>query len=172
MQTKILTDAEQRLAALLGECFNLFKQLPVYHPSDMDEFVRAIHAAQNIVLARPGYASQAHLTGLWEQRQKELAPPLATTSPANSLYYQLMDLLIEAKERGIKRLVWQINQSCKQMLMDFQHKGGQHIVVAGGESDRLLGYPIIWREQVEYIELIDQEGDWVGQIKRAVETAK
>lgn len=119
---KLLTDTEQRIANLLGECFTLYKTLPVYHPSDADNFLRAVHAAQNIVLARPGYASQPQQVGLWESRQKELAPPPATTAPAGGLYYQLMDVLIEARTNNARTLSWHVNIEQKDMLMSFQHK--------------------------------------------------
>lgn len=49
----LLTDAEERLLQFLGEAWNQFAQLPELHPCDRQEFVAAIHAAQNIVMARP-----------------------------------------------------------------------------------------------------------------------
>lgn len=48
-----LTKEERALVEALGACASDHHQLPVIHQSDEDEFVRAIHAAQNIVLARP-----------------------------------------------------------------------------------------------------------------------
>lgn len=36
----------------LGKCFDGFNLLPVLHPMDQADFCHAIHACQNIVLAR------------------------------------------------------------------------------------------------------------------------
>lgn len=36
----------------LAAAWNMFLSLPEAHASDRDEFMRAIHAAQNILLAR------------------------------------------------------------------------------------------------------------------------
>lgn len=48
-----LTPEEQAAAQLLGDAFNAHQQLPEVHPHDAEEFMRAIHAAQNIILSRP-----------------------------------------------------------------------------------------------------------------------
>lgn len=50
----LLTEAEARVAVLLGDAWNLFLELPTEHPSDRGEFLHAVHAAQSIILARPG----------------------------------------------------------------------------------------------------------------------
>jgi hypothetical protein len=55
MRKPLLSPEEQDLVKKLGECFSDFTKLPVLHPADEDEFMRAIHAAQNIVLARPAF---------------------------------------------------------------------------------------------------------------------
>lgn len=49
----LLTKEELEVLDHLGEAFNRFQALPTIHPRDLPEFVLAIHAAQNIVLARP-----------------------------------------------------------------------------------------------------------------------
>jgi hypothetical protein len=49
----MLTEKEKNLNELLGACFVEFCMLPVLHAQDKIEFMRAIHAAQNIVLSRP-----------------------------------------------------------------------------------------------------------------------
>lgn len=49
-----LTSAERKVVARLGEAYNEFGRLPEGHLADRGDFVNAIHAAQNIVLARPG----------------------------------------------------------------------------------------------------------------------
>jgi hypothetical protein len=49
-----MTPEEIRVLEALGQAWNDFAALPPLHPHDADEFVRAIHAAQNIVLARAG----------------------------------------------------------------------------------------------------------------------
>lgn len=51
----LITDVELRVLELLGAAAKAFWLLPDEHPSDSAEFVAAVHAAQNIVLARPGY---------------------------------------------------------------------------------------------------------------------
>lgn len=48
----MMTDSEREVVELLGEATNGFATLDQVHPSDLPEFVAAIHAAQNIVLAR------------------------------------------------------------------------------------------------------------------------
>lgn len=48
-----LTPQERALTLALAECWNSFLKLPSEHPSDQGEFLRAIHAAQNVVLSRP-----------------------------------------------------------------------------------------------------------------------
>lgn len=47
-----MDEAEREVLRLLGEAAVKFAKLPGLHPSDRPEFVIAIHAAQNIVLAR------------------------------------------------------------------------------------------------------------------------
>lgn len=53
-----LSKEEQEVADKLGEAATLQAALPSIHPSDTPEFVQAIHAAQNIVLARPATEAQ------------------------------------------------------------------------------------------------------------------
>lgn len=48
-----LTPAEQKVIVSLAKAWNQFLMLPVTHPSDADEFLHAIHQAQNLVYARP-----------------------------------------------------------------------------------------------------------------------
>lgn len=50
----LLTDREGFIAGLLAGVWNEFLKLPVEHPMERDEFCRAIHACQNMILARPG----------------------------------------------------------------------------------------------------------------------
>ena len=52
--TAELTAQEADLANLLGEVWNRYIELPVQHPMERDEFCRAVHACQDIVLARCG----------------------------------------------------------------------------------------------------------------------
>lgn len=47
-----ITEAEHRIVEMLGIVYNEYTKLPVIHSQDKVEFMRAIHAAQNIVLAR------------------------------------------------------------------------------------------------------------------------
>ena len=49
-----LTDQEAKVAQMLGEAWNEYLKLPVEHPMGQKEFCSAIHACQNIVLARCG----------------------------------------------------------------------------------------------------------------------
>ena len=48
-----MNNEEKEILELLAKCWNLFLVLPELHPCDRQEFMQAIHAAQNIVLARP-----------------------------------------------------------------------------------------------------------------------
>lgn len=50
-----MTDDERAVLDKLGEAASAFGLLPEVHASDLPEFVFAIHAAQNIVLARQSY---------------------------------------------------------------------------------------------------------------------
>lgn len=47
-----MTDQERATLERLADAWNAFCALPIYHPSDADEFMRAIHAAQHIIMAR------------------------------------------------------------------------------------------------------------------------
>ena len=49
-----LTDQEAKVAQMLGEAWNEYLKLPIEHPLGQKEFCSAIHACQNIVLARCG----------------------------------------------------------------------------------------------------------------------
>lgn len=55
----VLTAEEQKVAQLLGDAWNLYLTLPVEHPMGRDEFCRAIHHCQNMVLARPAIRALA-----------------------------------------------------------------------------------------------------------------
>lgn len=55
----VLTAEEQKVAQLLGDAWNLYLALPVEHPMGKDEFCRAIHHCQNMVLARPAIRALA-----------------------------------------------------------------------------------------------------------------
>lgn len=46
---------ERAILDVLGQAWNMFLNVPETHPDDKDEFRRAIHAAQNIVLALPAW---------------------------------------------------------------------------------------------------------------------
>lgn len=53
----ILTPEENEVMAHLTRAYNGFLKLPVAHTHDEPEFVLAINAAQNIILARVGLRS-------------------------------------------------------------------------------------------------------------------
>lgn len=55
----VLTAEEQQVAQILGDAWNQFLTLPVEHPAGRDEFCRAIHHCQNMVLARPAIRALA-----------------------------------------------------------------------------------------------------------------
>jgi len=50
---RLLTDEERAVVDCLADAWNAFVELKPVHPSDNREFEHAIHAAQNIILARP-----------------------------------------------------------------------------------------------------------------------
>ena len=49
-----LTDQEAKVAQMLGEAWSEYLKLPIEHPMGQKEFCSAIHACQNMVLARCG----------------------------------------------------------------------------------------------------------------------
>lgn len=49
-----LTEQEARVARLLGDLWNEYLQLPVEHPMEREEFCKAVHVCQDIVLSRCG----------------------------------------------------------------------------------------------------------------------
>ena len=49
-----LTDQEAKVAQMLGDAWNEYLNLPVELPMGQSEFCSAIHACQNMVLARCG----------------------------------------------------------------------------------------------------------------------
>ncbi len=53
-----LTDAEQHVLDLLAEAWQGALELPGGHPADSPEMVHHLHAAQNIILARPAVEQQ------------------------------------------------------------------------------------------------------------------
>ncbi len=53
-----LTDAEQHVLDLLADAWAGALALPPVHPADNPELVHHIHAAQNIILARPAVEQQ------------------------------------------------------------------------------------------------------------------
>lgn len=50
-----MTEEEKAVVMALAEAWNLFLALPREHPDEVDEFRRAIHAAQDKVGARPAW---------------------------------------------------------------------------------------------------------------------
>ena len=48
-----LESQEEKIINTLAEAWNEFVKLKVLHPSDNNEFMAAIHVAQNIIMARP-----------------------------------------------------------------------------------------------------------------------
>lgn len=49
-----MTNQEKIVMENLVSAWNTFLDLPIEHPDDQNEFRRAIHSAQLLVLARPG----------------------------------------------------------------------------------------------------------------------
>ena len=49
LDIKKLKPAERRVVNLLAEAYNEFVKLPFQHPSNLDEFVTAIHVCQRTV---------------------------------------------------------------------------------------------------------------------------
>lgn len=64
MEDAALTEDEAKVLDFLGDAADHFAALRQEHPSDLTDFVFAIHAAQNIVLARSGYRSYRALKNL------------------------------------------------------------------------------------------------------------
>lgn len=55
--TRGLTKSELQVVCNLANAMNAFRELPVCHPSDLPEFEQAIHACQNILMARAAVRS-------------------------------------------------------------------------------------------------------------------
>lgn len=53
MLEPLLTEGERQVVNALADAWNAFLELKPVHPDDQVEFRQAIHAAQNIVMARP-----------------------------------------------------------------------------------------------------------------------
>jgi hypothetical protein len=70
-----MTPEEDEVLNLLGQAWNKFNELPILHHSDRGDFAYAIHAAQNIVLARAGLRA----TGITDRVEPDIhdrpAPP-------------------------------------------------------------------------------------------------
>lgn len=47
-----MTKEENEVVELLADAWNKFVDLPVLHKADREEFMHALHQAQNIVMAR------------------------------------------------------------------------------------------------------------------------
>ncbi|MBC8273391.1 MAG: hypothetical protein H8E40_00260 [Chloroflexi bacterium] len=60
----MLNDQEKRVLELLADAYNLFLELEERHPCDAQEFMQAIHVAQNIVLARAALRGSITTTSL------------------------------------------------------------------------------------------------------------
>lgn len=54
MSQAILTGSEREVLDLSAALWNAYLELPVEHPCDRQEFCTALHALQNMILARPG----------------------------------------------------------------------------------------------------------------------
>lgn len=52
---KIITQDESECLELLKDAWNVYVTLPVLHEQNNVEFMRAIHAAQYIVMSRPAF---------------------------------------------------------------------------------------------------------------------
>lgn len=48
-----MTPEENKIVDLLADAWNAFIHLPILHQKDQDEFIHAIHQAQNIIMSRP-----------------------------------------------------------------------------------------------------------------------
>lgn len=66
-----MTNEEVEVLDLLGEAATAFASLPTEHTADLNEFVLAIHAAQNIVLSRAGLREYRVHKGLRPDWKKE-----------------------------------------------------------------------------------------------------
>lgn len=53
-----MTKDEIEILDMLAVANNKFKELPQLHPSDIPEFVHAVHNAQNIVMSRAAHREQ------------------------------------------------------------------------------------------------------------------
>jgi hypothetical protein len=81
-----LSKQEKKVVNLLGEAAVKFGELPLEHPDDAREFALAIHAAQNIVLARVG------LRAMWKghKRPWEERPADPPAKPVDAVSHHRM----------------------------------------------------------------------------------
>lgn len=73
--TTQITQHEMQIVEKLSEAWNLFMKLPVEHPMAQDEFCRAIHRCQDMVLARSGLR-QMNIPSLRQPRKKVQLRPV------------------------------------------------------------------------------------------------
>ncbi len=59
-----LTKEEEEVLDVLGKAATMFFGLEKIHPSDIQDFVYAIHLAQNLVMARPGMRQYQQKNGI------------------------------------------------------------------------------------------------------------
>lgn len=65
-----MTPEEAEISEMLGDAASKFARLPQEHSADIREFCQAIHAAQNIVMARSGLRAYRQLRGLRDDWKK------------------------------------------------------------------------------------------------------
>lgn len=53
MEESLLTEDEQKVVNHLAEAWNAYVKIGKLHPSDTDDFAKAIHDAQKIIMWRP-----------------------------------------------------------------------------------------------------------------------
>jgi energy-converting hydrogenase A subunit M len=67
LDSKLLNRDEKEVLSLLAQAWDLYSSLPEHHSSDTQAFIRAIHAAMTIAMARPvgaEFAKQKKETGM------------------------------------------------------------------------------------------------------------
>lgn len=66
-----LTNKELDVLDKLSEAFSEFARLPILHSEDINEFRRSVHAAQTIVLSRPGMRELQQFTMMQEPKKEK-----------------------------------------------------------------------------------------------------
>lgn len=73
---------------------------------------------------------------------------------------------------GKTNLRWRANPSLIPELKKVKSRQGTDLLVLENNEFKIFGYPIVWQDTVNFVELVNLDGHWVGQVKKAEAMAK